>query len=215
MLFGFVDYYLDVYIVTNERIVDISQNGFFKRDIAELHLHQVQDVSAKEEGFFSTMFHYGDVTIQTAGERENFVFRSVPHPYIISKKIVDLHEAQLEESQREELELGEGDFNETFHPEVLDLARKRTKDFFRGREPLDTGVSANDLKQISERGHSSHIISGIESSKKENDTENQSSHSDLNEQAEGEPAKKNEVENKNFKDLKDEKELRENEEIDL
>ena len=30
MLYGFVDYYLDVYIVTDERIVDIIQSGFFK-----------------------------------------------------------------------------------------------------------------------------------------------------------------------------------------
>lgn len=164
MLYGFVDYYLDVYIVTNERIVNISQNGFFKRDISELHLHQVQDVSAKEVGMFPTIFHYGDVMIQTAGERENFVFKAVPHPYIISKKIVDLHEAQLEESQREELELGEGDFSGTFNPEVLSVARKRTKDFFAGDETLDTGISLEDLNLRSEDAKNKRIISGIDES---------------------------------------------------
>ncbi len=96
LLYGFVDYYLDVYIITDERIVDIRQIGFFRREIAELHLREVQDVSAKVEGFFPTMFHYGDVHIQTAGERENFVFYSVPHPYRVSKKIADLHESQIE-----------------------------------------------------------------------------------------------------------------------
>ena len=95
-LFGFVNYYLDVYIVTNERIVDIKQNGFFRREIAELHLRQVQDVEARVEGVLQTMLHYGNIYIQTAGERENFVFEDVPHPYTLAKKIVELHKAQIE-----------------------------------------------------------------------------------------------------------------------
>lgn len=96
LLYGFVNYYLDVYIVTNKRIVDIKQNGFLRREIAELHLHQVQDVEAKVEGFFHTLMHFGDIFIQTAGERENFVFEDVPSPYTLAKEIVELHEAQIE-----------------------------------------------------------------------------------------------------------------------
>lgn len=99
LLYGFVDHYLDVYIITNERIVDIKQTGFFRREIAELHLREVQDVSARVNGFLPTMFHYGDIFIQTAGERENFIFYAVPHPYRVSKKIADLHQAQLEKIQ--------------------------------------------------------------------------------------------------------------------
>lgn len=98
LLYGFVDYYLDVYIVTDRRIVDIKQDGFFKRAISELNLHQVQDVNAKVEGLLPTLFHYGDIYIQTAGERENFVFQSIPHPYRVSKKIIDLHERHLRNS---------------------------------------------------------------------------------------------------------------------
>lgn len=94
-LYGFVDYYLDVYIVTDRRIVDISQKGFFRREISELHLRQVQDVSAHVRGVFETVLHFGDVFIQTAGERENFIFQSIPHPYTVAKQIVDLHEKQI------------------------------------------------------------------------------------------------------------------------
>lgn len=96
-LYGFVSYYLDVYIVTDRRIVDIDQEGFFHRKISELHLHQVQDVNARVEGFFQTILHFGDVYIQTAGEQENFVFQTIPHPYTIAKQIVDLHEHAIEE----------------------------------------------------------------------------------------------------------------------
>jgi len=94
-LYGFVDYYLDVYIVTNQRIVDISQGGFFKRQISELHLHQVQDVNASADGLWGTLLHFGDVHIQTAGERANFVFKSIPHPYLVAKRIIDLHQSYI------------------------------------------------------------------------------------------------------------------------
>lgn len=94
-VYGFIDYYLDVYIVTDRRIVDIKQNGFFKRSISELNLRQVQDVNASVNGIFSTLLHYGNVYIQTAGEQENFIFESIPHPYETSKKIIDLHEQYL------------------------------------------------------------------------------------------------------------------------
>lgn len=94
-LYGFVNYYLDVYIITNERLVDIKQNGFFRRGIAEVHLRQVQDVEAKVEGFLGTMLHFGNVYIQTAGERENFILEDVSHPYTVSKRITELHQNQI------------------------------------------------------------------------------------------------------------------------
>lgn len=92
LLYGFIDFYLDIYIITDRRIVDIKQNGLFNRTISELNLRQVQDVKAIVKGIFPTLMHYGEVFIQTAGERENFNFKDVPHPYRISKLILDLHE---------------------------------------------------------------------------------------------------------------------------
>lgn len=91
LMYGFVDYYLDVYIVTDRRIVDISQNGFFKRTISELNVTEIQDVNAEVNGMLPTFLHFGDVHIQTAGEKPNFIFESVPHPYETSKIILDLH----------------------------------------------------------------------------------------------------------------------------
>ncbi|PIS07674.1 hypothetical protein COT78_02230 [Candidatus Berkelbacteria bacterium CG10_big_fil_rev_8_21_14_0_10_43_13] len=100
-LYGFVNHYLDVYIVTNQRLVEITQNGFFNRDISELQIRQVQDVSAHVDGIFRTLLHFGDVYIQTAGERENFTFSNIPHPYTVSKQIIDLHEMALESGEED------------------------------------------------------------------------------------------------------------------
>ncbi len=97
LIIGIVDYYLDIYIVTSERVVIINQEGLFHRQISELHIHQVQDVSAQVEGFFQTIFHFGNVIIQTAAENENFIFNSIPHPYRIAQEISQLHDKYIDE----------------------------------------------------------------------------------------------------------------------
>lgn len=164
MLYGFIDYYLDVYIVTNERIVDVEQNGFFKRKISELHLHQIQDVSAKVEGIFPTMLHYGNILIQTAGERENFVFQSIPNPYRVSKLIADLHEAQIQERMLEtEAKVIKNTDESTAdnaadrvldaeitNPMLLSEVRNKTKEFLKadsnGEEIIKTEIENNIFK---------------------------------------------------------------------
>jgi uncharacterized membrane protein YdbT with pleckstrin-like domain len=84
--------------VTDRRIVDIEQDGLFHRKISELSLDEIQDVSARVNGPFATLFHYGDVLIQTAGTLPNFIFTAVPHPYRVSKEIADLHD-QIERGE--------------------------------------------------------------------------------------------------------------------
>lgn len=139
LLYGFVNYYLDVYIVTNKRIVDIKQNGFFRREIAELHLHQVQDVEAKVEGFFQTLIHFGDIYIQTAGERENFIFEDVPHPYTLAKEIVELHEAQIESEHGPKKHFGhdQSERADDYRPE--DYLEETTPD-----KPAENNLNNND-----------------------------------------------------------------------
>ena len=87
----FLDYYLDFWIVTNDRIIDVSQH-FFSRTISELDLYKIQDVTVEMHGFLATMFNYGTVYIQTAGARQRFVFENIPEPRIVAKKIMELAE---------------------------------------------------------------------------------------------------------------------------
>ena len=76
----FTDYYLDTWIVTTERIINIEQHGLFRRVISTLHLNHVQDVTAETIGMLATNFRYGNVYIQTAGTRERFNFKSINNP---------------------------------------------------------------------------------------------------------------------------------------
>ncbi len=85
-----IDYYFDVWIVTNQRIVNIEQKGLFVRDIAELQITRVQDVTSEIRGLIPTLLDYGDVYVQTAGEQRRFVFRQVPRPNQIRDAIIQL-----------------------------------------------------------------------------------------------------------------------------
>ncbi len=83
-------YTLDVWIVTDRRIIDSKQHGFFNRTVSELHLNRVQDVSVETKGLIQTFFKFGNVQIQTAGADEKFKFMQVPNPGKVKDEIMRL-----------------------------------------------------------------------------------------------------------------------------
>lgn len=85
-----IDYYFDVWIVTNERIVDIEQKALFSRNVSELQLENIQDVTVEVLGVIPTFLNYGNLYIQTAAEKERFVFYRVPNPYAIKDLVMNL-----------------------------------------------------------------------------------------------------------------------------
>lgn len=89
---SFLDYYLDVWIVTSHRILNIEQKGLFARTVSEQKLSRIQDVTSEVKGIFATMFNFGTVFIQTAGEQARFIFKQIPDPYHVSRKVAELSE---------------------------------------------------------------------------------------------------------------------------
>ena len=83
-----MDYYLDVWIITSERIIDIEQKSLFNREISEFMLDKVQDVTVKVPNMLATFMKYGNLTIQTAGER-SFTVRQIPNFYEAKNLIMD------------------------------------------------------------------------------------------------------------------------------
>ena len=98
-----IDYYFDVWIVTSKRIVNINQIGLFSRQVSEMDMERVQDISTKVEGVIATFLNFGDVLIQTAGEITLFHFLKVPNPYAIKDLLMSL---QKKAEQAEAQEFG-------------------------------------------------------------------------------------------------------------
>ena len=92
-----IDYYLDVWVVTDQRIVNVIQSGLFSRTISELNIMQVQDVTSQVKGSMATFMDYGHVHIQTAGEKPRFIFEQIPNPRQIAIGIVKLHNAAVKQ----------------------------------------------------------------------------------------------------------------------
>jgi uncharacterized membrane protein YdbT with pleckstrin-like domain len=87
-----IDYYLDIWIITNERIINIEQKGLFLREASDLEFSKIQDVTTTVVGLLPTILNYGDVHIQTAGEIERFKFRQVPDPYALKSLIMTTYQ---------------------------------------------------------------------------------------------------------------------------
>lgn len=88
---AFINYYLDVFVVTSERIMHIEQHGPFSRTLSELRLERVQDVTVEQHGILSTLLHFGNLRVQTAGEANEFVFFAIPHPLRAKELIMEAH----------------------------------------------------------------------------------------------------------------------------
>lgn len=90
MYIGILDLYFDIHIVTDHRIVDIHQNRLFSRQIDELALEDIEDVSSSVQGILSTFFNFGNIEVQTAGTKPNFLFENIPNPREVCQLILDL-----------------------------------------------------------------------------------------------------------------------------
>lgn len=86
----FIIFYLDMWVVTNDRIVDVEQLGLFARTVSELDLFRIQDVTTDVRGFFATLFNYGIVEIKTASTNVNIVFRDISRPNTVREELIQL-----------------------------------------------------------------------------------------------------------------------------
>jgi len=89
----FIDFYLDIFFVTNDRLVDMNQSNLFARTVSEVDLYRIQDITSEVEGFVQQVFNYGTLFIQTAGTEPKFVVYNVPNPHGLRQKLLDLADA--------------------------------------------------------------------------------------------------------------------------
>jgi len=93
------NYYLDVWTVTNKRLIAVNQRGFFSRVVASFRLERMQDISVSVHGIIATFLDFGTLEIQTAGEEGNFKVSGVPSPADIKAVILSSADALIPPSQ--------------------------------------------------------------------------------------------------------------------
>lgn len=95
-----VDYYFDVWIVTDQRIINIEQKGLFSRSTSELELEKVQDITTDIKGILRTFLNFGDLLVQTAAEKEKFLFHNIPEPNYVKDLIMKLQKKQEHKEEK-------------------------------------------------------------------------------------------------------------------
>jgi hypothetical protein len=85
---AFTRYYLNAWILTNMRIVNIKQFAYFNRQVSSLFLTRVQDVTTDVAGVLSSLLGIGTIKVQTAGEDSEFVMQGIPRPEMMRDVIL-------------------------------------------------------------------------------------------------------------------------------
>lgn len=107
LFYSITMYLLDSWIVTDHRIIDSRQKGFFSRTVSELGLSRIQDISTRITGPLATMLDFGNVEIQTAGAEPKFVFKEISGPSAVKAKIMAAHN-EFVSTHKDDVEVHEG-----------------------------------------------------------------------------------------------------------
>jgi uncharacterized membrane protein YdbT with pleckstrin-like domain len=98
--YHFIMWYFTIYIVTDQRIRQVTQRGFFGKDVVELRLSKIQNISYNIPGFSGEVFGFGTIIIQTfVGD---LVIHKVEHPDRIYNKLQDAVSNALSERETHE-----------------------------------------------------------------------------------------------------------------
>lgn len=96
----FMAWFFNVYIVTDERIVDVDFVNILFRKISTAKIDEIQDVNITSAGALETFFDYGNIFIQTAAEVSEFEFIAIPKPDVIGKFLNQM----IDQEEQEKLE---------------------------------------------------------------------------------------------------------------
>lgn len=89
-------YYLDLWVITDQRIISIDQVRFFSRNVAVFRLERLQDIQYSINGLLPTFLNFGTISAQTAGTQElNFYATNMADPRGLQATIQQAMDARL------------------------------------------------------------------------------------------------------------------------
>lgn len=96
----FLLWFFNVYIITDERIIDVDFLSMVYKNISTAKIENIEDITKQTSGIIASLFDHGTILIQTAATKNEFEFEHVPHP----AKVVKLLNELVIEEEREKIE---------------------------------------------------------------------------------------------------------------
>jgi uncharacterized membrane protein YdbT with pleckstrin-like domain len=88
MLPSWIGWYFSVFIVTDQRLIQITQKGLFNRSVIDMRLNQIQMVNYQIAGLQETLLGFGTIMMQTyVGD---LLIHDIHHPAKIQKKLLEI-----------------------------------------------------------------------------------------------------------------------------
>lgn len=84
------------WIVTSDSITQVQQTGLFRKQTSQLSLENLEDVTFEQTNLIQTLFNYGTLKAETAGEHSKFQFPFCPRPQKCAVEIIEAHEKFME-----------------------------------------------------------------------------------------------------------------------
>jgi len=91
---NFISWFYQVFIITDERIIDINFTNLIYKELSEAKIDNIEDVTYRQGGVLRAAFNFGDVVMQTAGREREFMIEGVPEP---NRVVKIMNELKLEE----------------------------------------------------------------------------------------------------------------------
>jgi signal transduction histidine kinase len=85
---SWMSWHFSVFIVTDQRLIQITQRGFFNRSVVDMALRQIQMVNYEVAGLQETLLGFGTIMMQTlVGD---LIIHDVHHPAKTQKRLLEI-----------------------------------------------------------------------------------------------------------------------------
>jgi len=94
----FLSWYFNVFIITEERVIDVDFYNMLSKKFSEAKISMIQDVTSTQGGVSQTVFNYGTILIQTAAEIPVIKIELIPNPALVIKVLQQMRGEEEQET---------------------------------------------------------------------------------------------------------------------
>ncbi len=94
------NFFLDIWVLTNKRLVSVDQKSLFHRNTTEMRLEHIEDIHVKISGIIGTLFRIGTLEVDSGGPVKEFSLISISNPEQAKNEISARASQKLDEIKK-------------------------------------------------------------------------------------------------------------------